>query len=131
MIRFYIRVVIKEVKFNYQVCNIGSHNCLNFDSLLYFFNSFEIETDNFERLVDIYNKLIDENLTGADMIGFRKLLCDLYAEYTNESFVCEDKYGEVKSFNEIIESMTNDKSEFIKYSYNEYNADNIRFSYSG
>jgi hypothetical protein len=120
---YYIYIIIHEVKFEHRICHIGLRNCLDFISMYNFFKSFEIETDNFYRLDIIHDKLIDNELTEVDVMGFSKLLCDLYTECTNDLFICKDEYGNIKTFDEIITYMSNGNKEFITYNDGDYKVD--------
>lgn len=78
--------------------------------------------------MSIYDKLEEDELTETDSMGFHKLLCDLYTQCTNDLFVCQDEYGNVNSFNDIIEWMTDADTKFVNYDDGTYSLDGIYLS---
>jgi hypothetical protein len=125
---YYIHITIPSLKFSHQVCHLGRNSRLDFVALHTFFESFDIDDPNYDRLMTIYNKLKDRELNETDGFGFHDLLCDLYTTCTNDLFVCQDEYGNVRSFNEIIGRMTDADTKFIDYDDGTYSSDGIYLS---
>ena len=116
---YYIRINVKVkngLTYSNRVCHIGRNNHLDFMQLYNFFRQFSFDqavesntplefTQLFTKLHDLKKKLVKNCVLAEDATNFRQFLFDLFASCLSDEFESEDEYGQVMTFQEIINGM--------------------------